>query len=399
MSPSAFGFDLRLRAPERYLSVEDYHRAARRRLPDMVWHYVDGGADDLVALNDNRTAFDQWSLVPHQLVTSTERDLTTKVAGVSLELPVLLGPTGFTGLSRWDGDLGAARAAANQGTRYVLSSASSWSIEDVAAASAVEPFFQLYPRAGGMTEELMKRAKAAGMPVLVVTVDVPTRGNREGERRHGMGIPPVMTPRRLLNSVRHPRWAYDIVVHQRVGGPNYVAERGVTAAVESASIQDREFMQGGLNWDDLAWIRDNWQGPMYVKGIMRAQDAVRSVELGAEGVIVSNHGGRQLGSAPGGLEALPAVVDAIGDRAEVLMDGGIRRGSDVVKALALGARAVLIGRPYIYGLAVDGQQGVEDVLRILRNEIDQTMALVGVASTGELNRSHITPRVPRGAGA
>jgi isopentenyl diphosphate isomerase/L-lactate dehydrogenase-like FMN-dependent dehydrogenase len=158
-------------------------------------------------------------------------------------------------------------------------------------------------------------------------------------------------------------------------------------------------MQGGLNWDDLAWIRDNWQGPMYVKGIMRAQDAVRSVELGAEGVIVSNHGGRQLGSAPGGLEALPAVVDAIGDRAEVLMDGGIRRGSDVVKALALGARAVLIGRPYIYGLAVDGQQGVEDVLRILRNEIDQTMALVGVASTGELNRSHITPRVPRGAGA
>jgi L-lactate dehydrogenase (cytochrome)/(S)-mandelate dehydrogenase len=173
-----------------------------------------------------------------------------------------------------------------------------------------------------------------------------------------------------------------------------VATGGVSAAVESAEVQEREFMQGGLDWDDLAWIRDRWGGPLYVKGIVRAQDATRAVDLGVDGVVVSNHGGRQLASAPASLDVLPAVVGAIGARAEVLLDGGVRRGSDVVMALALGATAVLIGRPYVYGLAVRGERGAADVIDILRREIDETLALVGVSSVGELNGSHITRRLP-----
>jgi len=305
MPASAFGFEWSLRAPERYLSVEDYRRAARRRLPNMVWSYVDEGADDLITLYDNRAAFDRWSLIPHALVSAVSRNQATTIAGVAVDLPVLLAPTGFTGLSRWDGDLGAARAAASRGTRYVLSTASSWTIEEVAHASGVGHFFQLYPRSGPATAALMDRAWNAGFSVLMVTVDVPVKGNREGERRYGMGVPPSMTPWRLLNAARHPRWAADIVRHQRVAGRNFVDSGSVSAAVESAEIQEREFMQGGLNWDDLAWIRDRWAGLMYIKGIMRAEEATRSIELGLDGVVVSNHGGRQLGSAPASLDALP----------------------------------------------------------------------------------------------
>jgi isopentenyl diphosphate isomerase/L-lactate dehydrogenase-like FMN-dependent dehydrogenase len=360
----------------------------------MVWRYVDEGSDDLVALRDNRAAFRRWALIPHALETTASRAQATKVAGVSLDVPVLLGPTGFTGLSRWDGDLAAAKAAASRGTRYVLSTASSWSIEDVVAASDVGHFFQLYPRAGSATRALMQRAWNAGMKVLMITVDVPIKGNREGERRSGMGIPPVMTPRRFFNVARHPRWVIDIMRHQRVSGRNFVDTGRLSAAVESAEIQEREFMRAGLDWDDLAWIRDQWQGPMYVKGIMRPEDAVRAVDLGVEGVVVSNHGGRQLATAPASLDALPAVVEAVGARAEVLVDGGIRRGSDVVMAIALGATAVLIGRPYIYALAVNGERGVANVIDILRREVDETLALIGVSSIGDLNGSHITRRQP-----
>lgn len=390
--PKAFGFEWTLRSREKLLSVEDYRKAAQQRLPKMVWSYVDEGADDLVALHDNTEAFQRWSLLPHVLTGLSGWGLSTKVAGVSIDLPILLGPTGFTGLSRWNGDVAAARAAARRGTRYVLSTASSWSVEEVTAASNVGHFFQLYPREGALTARLMDRAWSSGMRVLAVTVDVPARGNREGERRHGMGIPPTMTPVRLLDAMRHPRWSWDVVVHQRIAGRNYVDRGSITAASESAEIQEREFMQGGLNWDDLAWIRDRWKGFMYIKGVMRPEEAVRAVDVGVDGVIVSNHGGRQLGAAPGSLDALPPIVQAVGGRAEVLLDGGVRRGSDVVKALALGARAVLIGRPYVYGLAVGGEGGVVHVLDILKAELTQTLAILGVGSVGELNETHLLRR-------
>ena len=212
-----------------------------------------------------------------------------------------------------------------------------------------------------------------------------------------MGIPPVLTPRRLLNVARHPKWALDVLLHQRIGGRSLATGGGVTGAIESIEIQSRELMQSTLDWDDLAWMREKWKGPLYIKGVLTPEDATRAVDLGVDGVVVSNHGGRQLDFTPATLDVLPDIAEAVGDRAEVLMDGGVRRGSDVVKALALGADAVLIGRPYLYGLAVNGEEGVAHVLDILKDEIDRTLALMGVGSVAELDRSWVVPRASAAA--
>lgn len=387
-----FGFDYRLVAPEKLISVEDYRRAASRKLPQMVWTYVDGGADDRVTIGDNREAFSRWALRTRVLAGHERRDLSTTVAGVPLDSPVLLGPTGFTGLSYWKGDIAAVRAAERHGTRYAVSTVSSWSIEEIAAASSVDHFFQLYPQHGDLAASLMKRAWNAGFRVMFVTVDCPVKGNREGERKKGMAIPPVLTPRRLLDISRHPRWAYNVLAHQRIGGRSLVGGGGVTAALESIDIQSRELMQTTLNWDDLAWMRDQWRGPLFIKGILDPEDAERAVALGVDGIVVSNHGGRQLDFTPATLDVLPEIARAVGGRAEIVLDGGIRRGSDVIKALALGARAVMIGRPYLYGMAVNGEAGVTHVLDIFKEEIDRTMALMGVGSVGELDPSWLIPR-------
>jgi isopentenyl diphosphate isomerase/L-lactate dehydrogenase-like FMN-dependent dehydrogenase len=387
-------FKYRLTAPEKLITVEDYRRAAARKLPRMVWAYVDGGADDLVTLTDNRDAFSRWSLRQRVLAGHASRDLSTNLAGTALDLPVLLAPTGLSGLTHWRSDIAASRAAERAGTRYVLSTASAWSIEEVADATEQAHFFQLYPFQGEVAATMMRRAWAAGYNVMFATVDVPAVGNRERERRHGMGMPPVLTPRRMLNVARHPKWLYNVFRHRRTSMRNLVAGGGVRAAVRSVEIQSRTMMQSTLCWDDLAWMRDQWPGRLYMKGVLDPDDADRAVALGLDGVVVSNHGGRQLDCAQASLDALPAVADAIGGRAEVLLDGGVRRGTDIVKALALGADAVLVGRPYLYGLAVGGETGVSNVLEILRAELERTLALMGVGSVAELDRSWLVPRDP-----
>ena len=379
------GFDYRLLAPERLISVEDYRRVARRRLPRMVWNYVDGGADDLQALQDNRNAFSRWSFRPRALTGATSPKTSRQIAGTDLRIPILLSPTGFTGLSYWRGDLAAARAAERHGTRYTLSTASSWSIEEVFGSSSADHFFQIYPRTGGATAELMDRAWRAGCRVAFVTVDVPVVGNREGERKTGMGRPPTLTPARALNMATRPRWTYDVLRYGRIGGRNLVEQGGLAAALESVDVQAREFMQASLNWDDVAWIRDNWQGKLYLKGILRADDAVHAADLGFDGVVVSNHGGRQLEYAQATLDALVDVAAAAGDRMEILLDGGVRRGTDVIKALCLGADAVMIGRPYIYGLAVSGEKGASAVLDILVEELERALLLLGIGNIDELS--------------
>lgn len=389
---TARAFEYRWRAPEQLLSVEDYRVAALRRVPRMVWEYVDGGADDLMTLRDNREAFARWSLVPRVLRAVGTPDLRTVVAGVGLDLPVLLAPTGFSGLVHWRGDVAAARAAERHGTRHVLSTSGSWSIEEVARASSVPHFFQLYPKSGSLTRDLLHRAWAAGTRVLLVTVDVPVIGNREGERRRGMGQPPVLTPARGLDALRHPEWAYRLLRHGRVGARSLVGDRGLRAAAQSATLQSRELMQSTLTWEDLAWLRDQWRGALLVKGLLAPEDAVRAADLGADGVVVSNHGGRQLDTAQASLDALPGVVAAVGGRLDVLLDGGVRRGTDVVTALALGARAVLIGRPYLYGLAVGGEDGVSGVLDVLTAELARALVLLGVPSPAGLDRSVLVRR-------
>lgn len=392
MSGFLTGFSYSLTAPERLISIEDYRRRARRNLPRMVWNYVDGGADDMRTLADNRSAFDQWTLLPRALSGVADPDLSTRVTDADLRAPILLSPTGFTGLSRWDGDISAAVAAEQWGSRYTLSTASSWSIEEVAAATREDHYFQLYPQTGEVTAQLMDRAWQTGTRVAFVTIDVPVIGNREGERKNGMGRPPTLTPARALNMACHPRWTYEALRYGRIGGRNLVAEGGLKAALDSVDVQTREFMQSSLTWDDVAWIRDKWAGKLYLKGVLRPEDASKAADLGFDGVVVSNHGGRQLDRAIATLDALPDIVAAVGDRVEVLLDGGLRRGTDIVTALCLGADAVMIGRPYIYGLAAQGQQGVTGVLDILYDELQRAMVLLGAQRISDLGPELLSRR-------
>jgi L-lactate dehydrogenase (cytochrome)/(S)-mandelate dehydrogenase len=388
---TGFAYRLRTRAP--LVAVDDYHRAAQRALPKMVWAYLDGGAEDERTLRENRAAFTKWLLRQHVLAGHRDADLTVTVAGETLALPVVLAPTGLSGLAHWTGELGAARAAERAGTRLTLSTASSYSIEEVAAGTDHEHWFQLYPwgERQEFMDSMLDRARNAGFRTLVVTVDVPVQGNRTGERRTGMGHPPILTPRRLADAAIRPRWWYGLLRHQRMTMRNVTAARGPGGAVAGIATQQRR-MRPDLTWRDVAELRDRWDGPFLVKGVLEPADAVRAVDdIGATGVIVSNHGGRQLNATIASLDALPGVADAVGDRATVLLDGGVRTGTDVVTAIALGADAVLIGRPYLYGLAVAGADGVEAVLDILAAEIRQTLILMGVAAVTDLGRGHLHP--------
>jgi len=389
-------FQYRWRAPENLISIEDYRRAAAKRVPRLVWDYIEGGADDLVTVRRNVTSFSRWSLRARMMTAHPERRLSTTVAGVEIDLPVLLAPTGALGLSQWRGDVAAARAAEAACTRLVLSTASSWTIEEVASGTHADHFFQLYP-GGDQTATLMQRAWRAGYRALFVTVDVPVIGNREGERRYGytrtgdMGRMLTLTPAQALDMARYPRWLLDLYRHGRGSMRNLLSDGGVMATFQSIEILHREIDRATFSWNDLQWIREHWPGTVYVKGLLDPEDAVRAVALGCDGVVVSNHGGRQLDHSLAALDALPPIVAAVGDRAEVLLDGGIRRGTDVVKALALGARAVLIGRPQIYGLIVGRERGVVGVLDILRAELDRALVLMGAQSVHELDRSWVIP--------
>ncbi|HLN16946.1 MAG TPA: alpha-hydroxy acid oxidase [Acidimicrobiales bacterium] len=391
---SSFKYQLSSRSGP--ITVEDYRRRARRAVPDMVWAYVDGGAEDHVSLRANREAFERWCLRSKVLTGHEAKDLSVEVAGVRLAMPVLFAPTGLTGISHWTGEVGAAQAAEKAGTRAIISSAATYTIEEVAAGTAEDHFFQLYPWADmatgarALTESFMDRARRSGYRALVVTVDVPVHGNREGERKRGMGTPPVLTPARIANAAVRPRWWYRFLRHQRMSARNLVDQGGVRAAVQSVNVQYR-FMRPELVWDDFAWMREVWQGPLFIKGVLDADDAARAVDLGADGVIVSNHGGRQLDGAVATLDALPAIAHRVGGQAEVLLDGGIRRGSDIVKALCLGAKAVCIGRPYLYGMAASGPDGARDVLRILRQELSRAMTLMGVGRLEDLDESWLLP--------
>lgn len=385
---TAFQYRWRTRSP--LVCVEDYRNAARRALPQMVWAYLDGGAEDERTLRANRSAFANWSLRQRVLTGHTGVDISAEVFGERLDLPVLLAPTGLTGLAHWAGELGAARAAERAGTRLTLSTASSYSIEEVAAGTGEDHWFQLYPwgEHGGFMASMLDRARDSGYRTLVVTVDVPVQGNRVGERRTGMGHPPILTPRRIADAAVRPAWWAGLLRHRRMTMANVTGIRGAAGAVESVAIQQRQ-IRPDLTWADVAALRDRWDGPFVVKGILDPADAERAVQIGATGVVVSNHGGRQLNPAVPSLVALPAVADAIGDRATVLLDSGVRSGSDVVAALALGADAVMIGRPYLYGLAVAGVDGVEAVLGLLAAEIRQTLTLMGLGSAAELTRAHL----------
>jgi L-lactate dehydrogenase (cytochrome)/(S)-mandelate dehydrogenase len=362
----------------------------------MVWAYLDYGADDLQTLRANRAAFGRYMLRTRVLTGNEGSELSVTVGGETISLPVLLAPTGLVGISHWTGEVGAAQAAERAGTLSIASTAGSYSYEEVAQGTEKDHFFQLYPwrdlTAGrrDLTLSLIQRAQRAGYRAMFVTVDVPVPGNRESERKRGMGNPPVITPARVLNAATRPKWLIAYLRHGRISARNLVESVGARAATQSLRVQFT-MMRPELNWDDFKWMRDHWDGPLYIKGVLDAEDAEIAVNLGATGIVVSNHGGRQLDGAVAALDALPAIADRVGQRAEILLDGGVRRGSDVVKALCLGATAVCIGRPYVYGMAARGPAGAEHVVNILRQEISRTLTLMGVRSVKELDRSWLLP--------
>ena len=359
----------------------------------MVWAYIENGADDERTLDENRAAFREWHLHQRVLTRTSDVDLRVRIAGTDLALPVILAPTGLAGAAHWHGDLGAARAAEGAGTRLVLSSASTYSIEEVAQGTAQDHWFQLYPwKDRALTGSLIDRARDSGYRALFVTVDVPVYGNRLREQRTGMAVPPTITPARMLSAAIRPGWVYGFLRHRRTTLRNLMPEStgGLRGGVESVEVQSAN-LTADIGWADLEWIRSRWEGPLYVKGVLHPDDAERIVALGADGVVVSNHGGRQLNAVQPALRALPAIAERIGGRAEVLVDGGIRTGSDVVVALALGADACLIGRPLVYGLAGAGTRGVADVLRILKAEMVRCMTMMGVPAVDRLSPANLVP--------
>jgi isopentenyl diphosphate isomerase/L-lactate dehydrogenase-like FMN-dependent dehydrogenase len=367
------------------INVADYCDKAQRRLPRFVWDSIEGGAGDEITLRRNRTAFSDYVLRPRPLVDVSRRDQTTTVLGTTISLPVILGPVGAGRLVHHDAERIAARAAADAGTIYCLSSVAR-APEELAGTANGPMWFQLYIRsAREHTERLVRRALAANYKVLCVTVDGAVSGIRERDIRNYMKPPVEPRARFLIQGAAHPAWAANFVDARRL-----LALRGANGPAQT-SLRDVEdeitSVFHPVTWDDLAWLRDLWPGPLIVKGIMRGEECARLIGLGVDGIVVSNHGGRQLDGVSATIEALPEVAAAVGGKVEVYLDGGIRRGSDVVKALALGAKAVLIGRPYIYGLAVRGQHGAEDVLRILRHETDNTMALLGCSSVANIDSS------------
>jgi isopentenyl diphosphate isomerase/L-lactate dehydrogenase-like FMN-dependent dehydrogenase len=377
---------------DQFPGIREFQKDAKRRLPKVVFDYIEGGADDEYTERENARAFESWQLLPRVLVDVSTRSSAVTLFGEEFAIPVLLAPTGMAGYASPLGELAAARAAEHMGTRLVVSTASAYSIEEVATATEAGHWFQLYPWGDrGLMEDLVARARSAGYSTLCVTVDVPVTGNRERDKVNGFTTQPRITANSAFNMARHPRWLIGFLRHRRFTMRNLEGAR-VWNAVETTNKFVNLF-NPQMNWNDLAWLRQQWEGPLLVKGLSNPDDASMAVDVGCDGVIVSNHGGRQLDGGPATVDLLPAVVERIAARVPVLVDGGIRRGSDVVKALCLGASACLIGRPYLYGLAVGGQEGVQAVLECFRREIDTTLALLGCPVVRSLDATYVRRKV------
>jgi L-lactate dehydrogenase (cytochrome) len=377
---------------KRAVNIADLRQLAKRRLPRVVFDYIDGGAGAEVTMHENCRVFESLRFRPRNAVARTECKLQTTVLGTPIDLPFLLAPVGSSRLFFPRGECVAAAEAGTAGTAYVLSTLSGCALEDVRAASSGPVWYQLYLLGGrDAATDAIARARSAGFGALVVTIDTAVAGQRERDLRNGGS---ELVGGNLLRMLPHvpqllarPRWLLDFV---RDGGmmkfPNVVIPgQGPMPYEDVADALERST----VCWDDMGWIRDAWRGPIVIKGVLSGEDARHAIDIGAEGIVVSNHGGRQLDYVAPTLQALPEVVEAVRGRAEIFLDGGIRRGSDVVKALCLGARAVLIGRAYAYGLGAAGGAGVARAIEILRSDIVRTLRLLGCSDVAKLDRSYL----------
>ena len=377
------------RSLARALNIADLRAIARRRIPGFVFEYAEGGAEDELSLRGNLEALGRLRLVPRTLIDTTARHQRTSILGRDAESPLVIAPTGLNGLLCRDGDVALARAAARAGIPYTLSTVSTTRLEEVARRAGGRLWMQLYvvkERAVGRS--IMQRATAAGYEALVFTTDANVFGNREWDQR-GYRRPGRPTLRSMLDTLRHPRWMLEVLARMpRFHNLEEFLPPAAATPMGASTVIPRLF-DASICWEDLAWIREHWHGKLLIKGILSVEDAERAAALGCDGIVLSNHGGRQLDSCVAAIDVLPEVVAAVGTRLAVLVDGGFRRGTDVLKALALGAQAVLLARAPLYGLIAGGEPGVERALGILRSEIDRGLGQLGCNSVAELNPSFV----------
>lgn len=365
-------------------TIEDLRKMARQRLPRILFDFIDGGAEDEVTLRDNREQFDHWRLIARHPINVSRRETDVELFGERFAAPFVISPTGLASLARGRAEVALARAAHRMGIPITLSTASSVDLDDLAAsAGGAARWFQLYIlKDRVLSETMIARARSAGYTTLVISVDCPVVGQRERDIRNRFAVPLKPSLATMIDVLLHPRWLLDFVRHG-APKPRNLAAPGENSAQQLTSKMI-ELLDPSISWSDIAWVRAKWRGPLILKGLVSTGDARLAVKYGVDGIVVSNQGGRQLDGAVPTLEALPAIVDAVGDRCTVFCDGGFRRGSDVAKALALGARAVFLGRATLFGAAAGGEDGAFRALEILRSELSRVMAFTGCTSIGEL---------------
>jgi L-lactate dehydrogenase (cytochrome) len=358
-------------------SIADLREIARRRVPRSIFEYVDHGSYDELTLRRNRSDLDALQFRQRVLVDVARQSLTTRILGFDAAMPLVIAPTGMTGLVHADGEIKAAQAAEAFGVPFTLSTVSICSIEDVRAAVQQPFWFQLYVmRDRGYTEVLLQRAAAAGCPVLMLTVDIPVSGLRRRDAKNGLAVPPRLTLRNLFDIATKPRWATSVLFGKRRTFGNLVDRMPHTGLASLSQWISTQF-DASVTWQDIDWVRARWPGKLVIKGVLDAADARTAAQLGVDGLVVSNHGGRQLDGASSTIAALPSIVEAVDGRCEVLFDGGVRCGQDVLKGVALGARAAMTGRAFLYGLGAGGRRGVTHALEILSRELQVSLALTG----------------------
>jgi L-lactate dehydrogenase (cytochrome) len=373
-------------------NVEDLRVLAQRRVPRMFYDYADSGSWTETTYRENTSQFARIKLRQRVAVDIEHRSLRTTMAGQEVAIPVALAPTGLTGMQHADGEILAARAAEKFGVPFTLSTMSICSIEDVAAHTTRPFWFQLYVmRDRAFIERLIERAKAAKCSALMLTLDLQILGQRHKDLKNGLSAPPRLTLRNVLNMMSKPRWCLGMLGTRRRQFGNIVGHVSGVENMNSLSEWTAQQFDPTLNWNDVEWVKERWGGPLILKGIMDAEDARLAAATGADALVVSNHGGRQLDGAPASIDVLPAIVDAVGSKIEVWLDSGIRSGQDVLKAVALGARGTLIGRAFLYGLGALGEAGVTKCLEIIAKELDLTMAFCGRRDIREIDRSILVP--------
>ena len=372
-------------------NVDDFRKLAKKKLPSPIFHYIDGGSDDEVTLKRNTDSFNKCDLIQNVLAGSSHIDLSTTVLGQKIDFPLFLSATAMHRLYHHEGECATARAADNTGTMFGISTMSTKSIEEIGQLTKGPKLFQLYiHKDKGLTDNLIERCKKSGFNSMCLTVDAIVAGNRERDHRTGFSTPPRLTLRSLLSFALHPEWSLNYLLRKKFELANiiHMTDKGSKIDKSVMNYMNEQFDRN-MNWSDAEYCVKKWGGPFALKGVMSVEDAKKAIDIGCTAIIISNHGGRQLDGSRAPFDQLSEIVNAVGDKIEVILDGGIRRGTHVLKALALGAKACSFGKAYLYALGAGGQQGVERLLKKMKAEINRDMILMGCKSIKDLNKSKI----------